>query len=300
MEKLKVTMNIKEDSQVIQDMKDAYNNSPTAVKYLAELNVPQEVIEKNYPKIYNYVNDLNYCAKCPGLKNCKKERPLLVTNLTYKSGYLDRELSPCRELLKRIEFEKHFITRDFSDYLLDYDMTSIDLRDDRKNRRQLCADYADFLSKGDNTWLYVYGVPNSGRTYCVSLITVDIAKKKRGPICFLNFPERVVQLFSLLSKDRNEFEKYMNILLNVPVLVLDDFGNEYKNDKIRDEIIFPIFSTRAKKRLFTIIISEFEIYELVDLFTFSKSGIVRAKQITNLIKSMVNEPIYFGDIPFYE
>lgn len=299
MEKLKITMNFKEDSQIIQDMEEAYKNSPAAVKYLAELKVPQEVIDKNYPKIYDYVNDLNYCAKCPGLKKCKKDRPLLVTNLTYKSGYLDRELSPCRELLKRVEFEKHFITKDFSDYLLDCDISRIDLRDDRKNRRQLCAYYADFISKGDNTWLYVHGVPNTGRTYCVSLITVDIAKKKRGPICFLNFPERIGQIYSLLSKDREGFEKYIDILSNIPVLVLDDFGNEYENDKIRDEIVFPILSTRAKKKLFTIIISEFKIDELVNLFTFSKSGIVRAKQITNLIKSMINEPIDFGDIPFY-
>jgi len=81
--------------------------------------------------------------------------------------------------------------------------------------------------------------------------------------------------------------------------VLDDFGNEFKNDLIRDAIIFPIISARANKKLLTIITSDFTISEIVTLYSTSKAGALRAKQIGSLIKSTAKEEISFGDLAIY-
>lgn len=93
MEKLKVDMPISEDQEILEKMKIAFENCPSAIRHLNDLKVPPEVIDRNLPKIFDFVSDINYCKKCPGVKNCQKERPLLVTRITYHNGYLDRELS---------------------------------------------------------------------------------------------------------------------------------------------------------------------------------------------------------------
>jgi primosomal protein DnaI len=296
MEKLKVDMPISEDQEILEKMKIAFENCPSAIRHLNDLKVPPEVIDRNLPKIFDFVSDINYCKKCPGVKNCQKERPLLVTRITYHNGYLDRELSPCPEFLKRLSFEKQFIVRDFPDDWLDYDLRSLDKSEARK---QLIAQYMKYTKDGNNQWMYLYGGPNSGRTFSAAILTIDIARKNLGLICFLNSSQRIRELGDLLYRDKGKFQKELDRYSNIPVLVLDDFGNEFKNDLIRDAIIFPIISARANKKLLTIITSDFTIAEIVTLYSTSKAGALRAKQIGGLIKSTAKEEISFGDLAVY-
>jgi primosomal protein DnaI len=296
MEKLKVNMTINEDQAILDKMKIAYENCPAAIRHLNDLKVPQEVIDRNLPKIFDFVTDINYCKHCPGVKKCQKERPLLVTRITYHNGYLDRELSPCPEFLKRLSFEKHFLVRDFPEDWLDYDFRSLDKN---KGRIKLLAQYKKFVEKGDNSWMYLYGGPNSGRTFSAAILTNDIAKKNLGQICFLNCSQRIRELTDLLYNDKNRFQKELDRYSNVPVLVLDDFGNEFKTDMIRDAILFPIISARSSKRLLTILTSDFKIDDIITLYSTSKPGAIRAKQIGNLIRMMVKEEINFGDLEVY-
>jgi primosomal protein DnaI len=296
MEKLKVDMPISEDQEILEKMKIAFENCPSAIRHLNDLKVPPEVIDRNLPKIFDFVSDINYCKKCPGVKKCQKERPLLVTRIVYHNGYLDRELSPCPEFLKRLSFEKQFLVRDFPDDWLDYDLRSLDKSEARK---QLIAQYMKYTKDGDNQWMYLYGGPNSGRTFSAAILTIDIARKNLGLICFLNSSQRIRELGDLLYSDKVKFQKELNRYSNIPILVLDDFGNEFKNDLIRDAIIFPIISARANKKLLTIITSDFTIAEIVTLYSTSKAGALRAKQIGSLIKSTAKEEISFGDLAVY-
>lgn len=296
MEKLKVNMLVNEDQAILDKMKTAFENCPSAAKHLNELNVPPEVIERNLPKIFDFVSDINYCKKCPGVKKCQKERPLLVTRIVYHNGYLDRELSPCPEFLKRLGFEKQFLVRDFPDDWLDYDLHNLDESDARK---KVVAQYRVFTKEGDNQWMYLSGGPNSGRTFSAAIVTIDIAKKNLGPICFLNSVQRIRELSDLAYSDKVKFQKEIDRYSNVPVLVLDDFGNEFKNDFIRDAVVFPILSNRSNKRLLTIITSDFSIADIITLYSTSKAGAIRAKQIGNIIKTMAKDEISFGDLPVY-
>ena len=94
-------------------------------------------------------------------------------------------------------------------------------------------------------------------------------------------------------------DKKLELYSNIPILVLDDFGNEFKNDFVRDAILFPILSTRASKRLLTIFTSDFTISDIEALYSNTKAGAIRAKQIAKLIQSMCDEEISLGDISIY-
>ena len=297
MEKLKINLNIESDEELIEGMKEAYRACPQAIKYCNDLNIPPEKIEENIVKIFDFVSDINYCKKCPGVKKCAKQNPLLCTKIIYTHGEVDRQLVPCKELLKQIAFKNQFAIRDFEEDWLDSNLRTID----RNAGRDLAlARYHDFVKEKDNRWIFLTGSKNSGRSYFTAALTADAARRERGPICFLNSTLRLRELNDLgYGKKKDEFEKKLDLYSNVPILVLDDFGTEFKTDFVRDAILFPILSTRAGKRLLTIFTTDFNIDEIETLYSNTKAGAIRAKQIAKLIKSMAGEEINLGELSIY-
>lgn len=297
MEKLKVNINIENDDKLLNDMKKAYLACPAAIKYCNDLKIPEEKIDENIVKIFDFVSDINYCKKCPGVKKCAKANPLLCTKIVYDHGEIDRQLVPCKELLKQITFKRQFQVMDFPEEWLDSSLRTLD----RNAGRDLALDrYRSFIKDKDNSWIYLSGSKNSGRSYFAAALVVDAARKDRGPICFLNTTSRLREFNDLgYGKKKDEFDRKLEQYSNVPILVLDDFGNEFKSDFVRDAILFPILSARAGKRLLTIFTSDFTIDEVETLYSNSKAGAIRAKQISRLIKSMAREEINLGDIAIY-
>ena len=295
MEKLKVNMVVDADETLINKMMEAYKTCPAAIKYLKELDVPEEMIEENIVKIYDFVSDINYCRNCPGMNKCQKNNPLLNTKIVYSSGVIDRELTPCKEFLKRLTFEKQFIVKDFPDEWLNNTFKDIDKTNSRQKVLKL---YKSFLDQGMNNWVYVTGDKNTGRSFFIATLAIDAAKKNKGPICYINSSKRLKDLYDI-SKDKERFDRIMTRFSESPILIIDDFGNEFKNDYIRDAILFPILSTRANKKLCTIFTSDFSIDEIQTLYSTSKTGEIRAKQLANLIRSMAKEEINFGSVAVY-
>ena len=297
MEKLKINYQVESDDELLNEMKKAYAACPAAVKYCNDLKIPAEKIDENIVKIFDFVSDINYCKKCPGVKKCAKSNPLLCTKIIYERGEIDRQLVPCKELLKQITFKKQFVVMDFDEDWLDSNLRSID----RNNGRDLALmRYRDFLKEKDNSWIYLTGSKNSGRSYFAAALVVDAARKDRGPVCFLNTTLRLREINDLgYGKKKEEFDRKLDLYSNVPILVLDDFGNEFKTDFVRDAILFPILSNRASKRLLTIFTSDFTISEVETLYSNTKAGSIRAKQIARLIQSMSKEEINLGEVSIY-
>lgn len=299
MEKLKISNlpNYDADEKLLEDMKKSYMACPQAIKYCNELGIPADKVEENIVKIYDLVRDINYCSKCPGVKKCAKSNPLLCTRIIYSQGEVDRQMVPCKELLKDISFKKQFVVRDFEEDWLDSSLRSVDRT---SGRNKAMVKYHDFIKNKQASWIYLTGNKNSGRSYFAAALIVDAARKNRGPVCFLNSTLRLREINDLgYGKKKNEFDKKLELYSNIPILVLDDFGNEFKNDFVRDAILFPILSTRASKRLLTIFTSDFTISDIEALYSNTKAGAIRAKQIAKLIQSMCDEEISLGDISIY-
>lgn len=296
MERLKVEIPFENSSDILKEMKQAYLACVPAVKYCKELGISDKEIDDNITKIFDFVTDVNYCKKCPGIRNCNKPNPLLNSKVVYREGMVDIQLSPCKEILKRVSFEKRFRVRDFSDEILDLKLKDLDQSNGRKTALKK---YTQFIKLGINNWIYLTGTQNSGRSFFASVICVDAARQEKGPIYFLNAPKRIQELYDLSKKNNADFLAQIEKLSEAPVLVLDDFGNEYKNDYIRDAIVFPIISNRANKKLFTIITSDFSLQDIATLYSTSKAGSIRANQIYKIMKAVCEEEINLGEIEVY-
>ena len=296
MEKLKVNFEVKEDEDILSSMKEAYRACAAAVKYCNEIGIPEEMVDDNITKIFDFVCDINYCKRCPGVKDCQKNNPLLVSKVVYKNGVVSNQLVPCKALLKQMSFERQFKVRDFPEEWFNKKLKDLD---ETKERKVALKKYVDFLKGGYSGWIYLNGGVGTGRSFFAAVVSIDAANRNLGPICFLNCASRFREMNDLSFKKNNEFQDMINRYCTVPILVLDDFGNEYKTDYIRDAIIYPILSYRASKNLFTIITSDFTIAEIKTMYAINKPGELRAKQISGLLSSVCGSEINLGEIKIH-
>ena len=299
-EKLKIkNLDVKSDDSLIQQMKEALYACPAAVKFCKEQGMSEQVMEDNITKIYDFVRDVNYCRKCPGIKQCKKDNAYLNTKVTYSYGVVDTQLIPCKEILKRVSFERQFLVRDFNDEWLDNVLSDINKT---KEKTEAVETYMKYLRNEDNTWLYLTGGIGSGKSFFAAVLSIDLAKKGlkgKSPICFINSAQRLLELSKKKKKKSDEFKKKLELYSTVPVLVLDDFGHGLRNDFIRDAIINEIITTRCNKKLFTIITSNFTLDEIEVLYSTSNAGAIMSKQIVRTIRAMCKKEINLGDLKLY-
>ena len=300
MEKLKIkNLNVQSDDTLIQQMKEALYACPSALKFCKELGMTDEVMERNITKIYDFVRDVNYCRKCPGIKKCKKDNAYVISKVTYSYGVVENQLIPCPEILKRVSFERQFLVKDFADEWLDVVMSDIDKS---KSKTEAMEVYMKYLRNEGTDWIYLTGGIGSGKSYFAAALSIDLAKrglKGKSPICFINSSKRILELSDLNKQKSDEFKKKLELYSTVPVLVIDDFGHEFKNDFIRDAIINEIITTRCNKKLFTIITSNFTLDEIEVLYSTSNAGAIMSKQIVKTIKAMCKKEINLGELKLY-
>ena len=299
-EKLKIkNINVSSDDNLIQQMKEALYACPSALKFLREQGMSDEVMDKNITKIYDFVRDINYCRKCPGIKNCKKDNAYVISKVTYSYGVVENQLIPCPEILKRVTFERQFLTKDFPDEWLDVVMSD---GDKSKEKTLAAANYMKYLRNEDYNWLYLTGGIGSGKSYLAAAMSIDLAKrgiKGKSPICFINASKRFLELSDLNKQKSDDFKKKLELYSTVPVLVIDDFGHEFKNDFIRDAIVNEIITTRCNKKLFTIFTSNFSLDDIEVLYSTTNAGAIMAKQIVKTIRAMCRNEINLGDLKLH-
>ena len=301
MEKLKVNnLKITSDDSLIEQMKEALYACPSAVKYCKDLGMSQEDMENNVVKIYDFVRDINYCRNCPGLKKCTKDNAYLNSKVTFANGIVETQLIPCRALLKRVSFERQFLVQDFPDDWLDVTMADIDKTKERKTAIDM---YLKYVKDVESNWIYLTGGIGSGKSYFAAAMAIDLAKrglKGKVPICFINSAKRILELSDLNKKNNDEFKKRLEQYSTVPVLVIDDFGHEFKNDFTRDAIVHEIISSRCNKKLFTIFTSNFTLDDIEVLYATSNAGAIMSKQMVKTIKAMCSKEVDLGDLPLYK
>lgn len=294
MERLNQNFHFEEDAKLLEEIKQVVYSSPAVIKYLHQNKIPDEVIEREIVKIYDFASDLNFCKKCPGIANCNKQTPRLCTKIVYDHGTISRELVPCKKYLEYIKFKSQFKTRDFPEEWLNSVLKKID---QTAERVEAIKKYKDYFDEKNTEWLYLFGESGTGRTFLAANIAIDIAKRELGPVAFIDTPTRFKELYS--TKDASKFDSLIEAYCTVPVLVLDDLGNEYKNDFVRENILFTILNTRAKKHLYTIITSDFDIDDIAQMYQTNQASKPKVEQIKRLLKKMCGKEISQGTLSVY-
>ncbi|MFA5421238.1 MAG: hypothetical protein WC344_00380 [Bacilli bacterium] len=260
------------------------------------LNPTLKTVRENISKFFAFKEDFDYCRKCPGVENCRKATPHLQLRLIDDNGMIERTFTPCHKILKRIEIDSKYLYADFPG---EWKESTLKTLDKTQERNRIIKVFSLLVQSLSNRWIYVKGGHRVGKSFLMATLVNDYVAIKKEPVAFINAATRIKELNDIAFNDKERFAKNMVELSNVPVLVFDDFGNEYKNDYVRDMIVLPLLIERAKNRRITFFTSDFSIGEIAQLYETSKAGAIRARQLSRLLKEMAEEEFDLSGLSVY-
>ena len=281
LEDMKENVNYDLDSEYTEALKDT--NVKTIVK---NLKMSDDELKKYTTLIKESAEEYEHCKNCKNILDCKNK----VEGYCYIPVNVDGNIvftyKPCKykeALLNKNKFLNNIKFFNTPEYLKDASFENIYMED--KNRFKTIKALKDFSKEfvnGKNPkGLYLHGNFGCGKTYLISAMFNDLAKKGyKSSIVF--WPEFLRQAFYDDFKDKFEYVK------KVPLLLIDDIGAEGLTAWNRDEILCPLLQYRMDNSLSTFFTSNLNLKELSTHLANSKSDvdIVKAGRIISRIEQL--------------
>lgn len=268
--------------QLLNEVVEELRSDPVVAPTIKDMGLTVRQVKEGISILLDYRDDAHICASCPGFDRCPKGMPHLKISLDLYENHLVRHDDFCDLFLEREKQLRRFLRHDFPDAWLSLGMGDIDksLKRDKVLKRLVKK-----LIHKDTGWLYLYGNRNIGKSY----IMVSFANAFSDRVAKGNIYANTSRLLSELKEDsinRSDiFQKRMAQCESVPLLVLDEFGTEFKSEYIFSQILYPIVSERARNKRMTCFVSDFDPKAVEEMYA-AKIGAPMAKQFFEMIKGM--------------
>ena len=270
--------------KLIEQLCDNLRSDKDVYESLKPLGLTNKEVRDNIGKLADYQEDFNICKNCPGFDSCPKKTPH-ISMYVYKDGsYLTTRSEPCKKLIDEMELDAKYIAKDFPQEWKKSVLKNLDLSE---NRRPLIKEFVNIIKGKSHRWLFVKGNHKVGKSFVLVTFANEFIAQGLGQVAVINASKQFKALADIAYEDKETFKKTIDNLCNVPLLVIDDFGQEYKNDLIRDQIVLPILNERSHNDKLTLFSSEFTIDEIQQLYSNGRNGgAIRGKQLGNLLNDM--------------
>lgn len=250
-------------------------------KLVSSLDVLEKELIYNTTKLQNTVQELKNCHNCKGLASCQNK---CVGFVDYPSNYHGHIVFAYKACKFQKQYEEN--KRSEESIVREAQMKDIDLSD--KKRIKLIK-WCDTFIKGydpskNNKGLYLHGSFGSGKTFIISAMLNELAKKR--------FFTEIVYFPTLLRDLKSDFDSLqdtINYLEKVDILLIDDLGAEKVTEWSRDEILGTILQERMTNHKVTFITSNFNINELEEHLSCKGEEPVKARRIIERIKQLTED-----------
>ena len=270
--------------QLIEELVNALKADKDVYESLKPLGLTNKEVRDNIGKLADYQEDFNICKKCPGYDKCPKKDSHISTYVYKDGSYLTTRSEPCKKFIEEMELDAKFIAKDFPKEWKQSVLKNLDLSE---NRRPLIKEFVNIVKGKSHKWLFVKGNHKVGKSFVLVTFANEFVALGLGQVAVINANKQFKNLADIAYSDKDTFKKTVDLLSNVPLLVIDDFGQEYKNELIRDQIVLPILNERAHGDKPTFFSSEFTIQEIQQLYSIGRNGgSIRGKQLGNLLTDM--------------
>src|SRR5574344_1448809 len=261
--------------------------NPEIKKVMASLQLEDKDVASHLPLFLSYLEDLQYCAKCPGLDKCAKEIPLTVSSIGLDDyGEITRGFGPCEPYRNKEKLISSFSFRDYRDSWLSLTPNRVTPKSDRATA--VFAYLGHTLKDKEHPWAYLQGEEGSGKSYLL-VAFINAMALQGAKVNYLDCSKRFDELKGLSITNKNLFNKTLGELESWDILVLDNFGGGYRSDYIRDQVLVPLLAERSRQRLLTYFASPYSLEEIVSLFAINHYGEVPAKGLGELIKKNIEK-----------
>ena len=277
------------------NLKKAYVNSLKDKKFLSLVNkfkLKEEVGMKYTSKLEHVIDNLKNCENCKSLMECKNEVKGCVYYPTKRDDGLDFNYITCKYKNKEMEeLSKNKSTLiGLSEELSRAKMADIDIKDIKRKEvikwiTNFDKNYPD-IKKG----LYLHGSFGSGKTYLISALLNELAKRDYKVI-MLYYPELLNKLKSTFDSENLSFNELFDSVKTCDILLLDDIGAETVTSWSRDEILGSLLQYRMEHNLTTFFTSNLNINELEIHLSIVKNSMdkVKARRIIERIKQLTED-----------
>lgn len=223
---------------------------------------PNKNTEEQEIEIYNKSKGLLNNTDGYNCNICKNKGHYLYLN----NGYQEAKICECMKVRKSIRRLKRSGLKNFiKDYTLDK------YKADEQWQKDIKLKAIKYISDMDNKWWYIGGQSGGGKTHICTAICGELLKMGNS-VQYMLWKEESTILKACINDEKVYTEK-INRLKNVDILYIDDLFKPIKTQNealamptIADiNLVFEILSARIKLNLKTIISSERNISELLDI-----------------------------------
>ena len=262
--------NLREDTEVYEIIKP--------------LGLTNREVRENIGKIADFQEDYNVCKNCPGYNKCPKASKH-ISMYIYKDGnYVTTRYEPCSKAIEQAKLDAKYLFAEFPNEWKKSTLKKLDLSE---NRRPIIKEFVNIAKGKSSRWLYVTGNHKIGKSYLLITFANEFIAMNLGQVAVINAVSKFKELADMAYSDKEGFKAELNALCNVPLLVIDDFGEEYKNEFTRDSVVIPILSERNHNNKLTFFSSDFTIAEVQKLYSIGKNGgEIRGKQLGKILLEM--------------
>ena len=237
----------------------------------------------------------NTCSKCKGLAFCPYDLVGLKKEAEVAGNIIKFKYKKCPYKEKSDEEKKYLKNVDVYKMPKEIDEASFKnvYKDDSRRLeaiKSLKKFYDNYLKDEHSKGLYLYGNFGCGKTYLVSALFNELAKKNiKSTIIY--FPELLRSLKASFGNIEENFDERFNRVKESNLLLLDDIGAEKLTDWARDEVLGVILQYRMEEHLPTFFTSNLSLKELEEHLQINKSSAdkIKARRIIERIKYLCEE-----------
>lgn len=283
------------DRDYAKDLKKNYDEALKNADFkdlVSKLKLNGEFLQNYTSSLETSSIEYHHCQNCKSILECKNEIEGYAYLPIVKNDALVFKYKKCK-YLKKLEEENSYLKNinviGASVYLKDAKMKDIFTND--KNRFKVISSIKQFIDNYPNDkhlkGLYVCGNFGSGKTYLITALLNELAKKNfKSTIVF--WPDFLRELKASFQNDYNA--KY-ELAKKTPILLIDDIGAEVITSWARDEILCPLVQYRMEQKLPTFFTSNLNLEQLKEHLSVTKDGIdlIKASRITERIKQLTSE-----------
>ncbi|MFN3599359.1 MAG: ATP-binding protein [Aquificaceae bacterium] len=177
------------------------------------------------------------CPKCGGTGFIEKDGLLALCSCRYEGANLEKYLS----------IPPRFLNAEFENYVA--------ISPSQRSAYETCLHYAHTFDPKEGKGLTLVGPPSMGKTHLAVAVLKTVYRQKKIRGFFFDTKDL---FYRLQGQPIDRYNRLMNFVLKVPLLVLDDLGSERLSDW-RIEVLSHIVSYRYNFLKSTIITTNYNL-----------------------------------------
>ena len=247
---------------------------------------------RSLSSIYTAVKEQYWCERCPGLKECPNLVKGHSTQLEVAHQNIVSSITPCsKQLAHEEEVRRRRLMRSYyvSEETLNASFEGMVIDTDNLASVEAAVQFCEKIGTGERVkGLYFHGPFGVGKSYIMGAIGRELSEKNVASL-LVYVPDFIREMKDSISDQ--SYAGKLELLKEVPVLILDDIGAENLTPWVRDEILGVILNQRANNHLPTLFTSNYSLEELQEHLSISNGNRIeqtKAARIMERIRHFVD------------